>query len=318
MNDMKLDVISLGEPMVEFCATEVGRLSQAPLFKRGWGGDTSNFAVAAARQGLSVAYICRLGSDEFGRSFLDLWEREGVDNSRVIVESDAFTAIYIISLMEGGGHDFTYYRAGSAASRYSVDDIDWDYLDKAKYFHTSGISLAISETVREAALKAMQHNHENGGFNSFDINMRTKLWDIETARKSLARAFSYSDVVFASMEDMNTLYGINTPKKAAKHLREMGVETVVVKHGGKGCYVSTEERSFTAPGYKVEVVDTTGSGDAFDGAWVNGVEQGWGLEKIASYCNAVGALTATGLGAVAPIPRYDEAVRLIKEQGGVW
>jgi 2-dehydro-3-deoxygluconokinase len=312
------DVVSLGEPMVEFCATDAGRLSKAPLFKRGWGGDTSNFAVAASRQGLSVAYICRLGGDEFGRSFLDLWEAEGMDNSRVIVEPDAWTAIYIISLMEGGGHDFTYYRAGSAASRYSVDDLDLDYLGGAKVFHTSGISLAISGSVRMAALKALHHVKEKGGFNSFDINMRAKLWDVETARRSLAEAFSVSDVVFASMEDMNTLYGIKEPAIAAEHLRGMGVETVVVKHGGRGCYVSTDERSFTMPGYRVDVVDTTGSGDAFDGAWIKGVLMGWDLERTASFSNAVGALTATGLGAVAPIPRLEDAVRLIKEQGGVW
>ena len=318
MRIMSPEVVSLGEPMVEFCATDVGRLSKVPLFKRGWGGDTSNFAVSAARQGLSVAHICRLGGDEFGRSFLDLWEEEGMDNSRVVVEEDAWTAIYIISLMEGGGHDFTYYRAGSAASRYCVDDLDLDYLSKARFFHTSGISLAISKSVREAALKAQTHIHENGGFNSFDINMRTKLWDLETARKSLAEAFRLSDVVFASIEDMNTLYGITEPEKAAEHLRDRGVETVVVKHGGKGCYISTDERSFTMPGYKIDVVDTTGSGDAFDGAWIKGAQMGWDLERIASYSNAVGALTATGLGAVAPIPRYEEAVKLIKDQDGVW
>lgn len=315
---MSPEVVSLGEPMVEFCATDVGRLSKVPSFKRGWGGDTSNFAVAAARQGLEVAHICRLGGDEFGKSFLDLWGAEGMDISRVLVEPDGWTAIYIISLTEGGGHDFTYYRAGSAASRYSTDDLDLDYLNGARVFHTSGISLAISTSVRAAAIKAMHIVKGNGGFNSFDINMRAKLWDIEIARKGLAEAFSVSDVVFASMEDMNTLYGIKEPEKAAEYLREMGVETVVVKHGGKGCYVSTDERSFNMPGYKVNVVDTTGSGDAFDGAWIKGVLMNWDLERTASYSNAVGALTATGLGAVAPIPRSEDAIRLIKEQGGVW
>ncbi|TRO55412.1 sugar kinase, partial [Candidatus Bathyarchaeota archaeon] len=80
----------------------------------------------------------------------------------------------------------------------------------------------------------------------------------------------------------------------------------------------TEERNFTMPGYKVEVVDTTGSGDAFDGAWVKGTLMSWDLERTASYSNAVGALTATGLGAVAPIPRTEDVMRLIKEQNGVW
>lgn len=312
------DVIGLGEPMVEFCATTRGRLGDVELFKRGWGGDTSNFAVSAARQGLKVGHICRLGSDEFGKSFLDLWEREGMDNSRVIIEQDAWTAIYIISLMKEGGHDFTYYRAGSAASRYNIDDLDVDYISKAKVFHTSGISLAISQSSRKAALEGLRINRESGGFNSFDVNMRAKLWDLETARTALGEAFSLSDVVYASMDDMNTVYGITDMEKAAVHLRKMGVGTVVIKHGGKGCYVSTDEKSFTSPGYKIEVMDATGAGDAFDGAWVKGVLEGWGLEKIASYANAVGAITATGLGAVAPIPTHEEAVKLIKEQDGYW
>lgn len=304
--------------MVEYCATDVGRLSEVDLFKRGWGGDTSNFAVSAARQGLSVGHVCRLGSDEFGKSFLDLWEAEGMDNSRVIVEKDAWTAIYIISLMEEGGHDFTYYRAGSAASRFSVDDLDVDYISKAKVFHTSGITLAISKTSRDAALEALKINRESGGLSSFDVNMRAKLWGLETARNALSDAFSLSDVVYASMDDMNTLYGLTDMEKAAMHLREMGVGTVVIKHGGKGCYVSTDEKSFTSPGYKIDVVDSTGAGDAFDGAWVKGMIEGWELEKTASYANAVGALTATGLGAVAPIPTHNEAVKLIKEQDGLW
>ena len=304
--------------MVEFCATDVGRLSGVEQFKRGWGGDTSNFTVSAARQGVSVGHICRLGGDEFGKSFMDLWADEGIDTSRVLIEEDAWTAIYIISLMEGGGHDFTYYRAGSAASRYCVDDLDVEYISGAKAFHTSGISLAISKTVRDATLEALRISKESDGFNSFDVNMRAKLWDIETAREALAEAFGYSDVVFASMDDMNTLYGMTDMEEAARHLREMGVGIVVVKHGGEGCYVSTDKERFTMPGYKIDVVDSTGAGDAFDGAWVKGVLMGWDLRRTASFANAVGALTATGLGAVAPIPRYEDALRLIREQDRVW
>ena len=315
---MSPDVLGLGEPMVEFCATDVGKLSGVEMFKRGWGGDTSNFAVSAARQGLSVGYVCRLGGDEFGKSFMDLWTQEDIDTSRVVIEEEGWTAIYIISLTDGGGHDFTYYRAGSAASRYCINDLQVDYIENAKALHTSGISLAISRLMREATLEALKINRESGGYNSFDINMRAKLWDLETAKNTLDKAFSLSNVVYASMDDMQILYGFRDMEKAAEYLRKKGVETVVIKHGGKGCYVSTNENSFTMPGYKIQVVDSTGAGDAFDGAWVKGALEGWDLEKIASYANAVGALTATGLGAVAPIPTYEAAMRLIKEQNGVW
>ena len=82
---LRPQVVGLGEPMVEFCANETGRLGRVEAFKRGWGGDTSNFAVAAARTGSRAAHMCRLGGDEFGRSFTELWAREGMDTSRVVV-----------------------------------------------------------------------------------------------------------------------------------------------------------------------------------------------------------------------------------------
>jgi sugar/nucleoside kinase (ribokinase family) len=90
---------------------------------------------------------------------------------------------------------------------------------------------------------------------------------------------------------------------------------VVVKLGGEGCYVSSGGESFTCPGYSVKTVDTTGAGDAFDGAWVSAALDGWEPRERARFANAVGALTATGLGAVAPIPRRGQALRLMEEQG---
>jgi 2-dehydro-3-deoxygluconokinase len=308
------DVISIGEPMVEFCATNLGRLSQVELYKRGWGGDSSNFAVSVARQGSKVAHICRLGDDEFGRSFLELWEKEGMDSSRVKVEPNAFTAVYFISLMENGGHDFTYYRKNSAASRYGVNDLDEDYIKKAKVVHTSGISMAVSETLREAAFKAMDFCKEANGIVSFDLNLRPKLWSLNSARSVCDLAFKKSNIVFASKEDIKLLFGITEPSKAGKYLIKQGVETVIIKLGSDGCYVRTKEESFTSTGYKINVIDTTGAGDAFDGAWIVGQLKGWDNRKKACYANAVGALTSTGLGAVDPIPTRKEALKLINKR----
>ena len=83
---MRPDVVSLGEPMIEFNAMSSGRLKDTLEFQRGWGGDTSNYAVAVSRLGHSAGYMCRIGDDEFGKSFLDLWAREGVDSSQTILK----------------------------------------------------------------------------------------------------------------------------------------------------------------------------------------------------------------------------------------
>ena len=296
------EVVSMGEPMAEFCATGAGRLGQVDLFRRGWGGDTSNFAVAVARLGGRAGYLCRVGDDEFGRSFMELWRREGVDASRVVVDPQAPTAVYFISLTEDMEHDFTYYRAGSAASRYSVGDLDGEYVRGARVLHSSGISLAVSQSLREAVFEAVNLCKAGGGLFSFDPNFRPKLWPINTARAVMEYAFREADIVLSSIEDLALLYGERDHVRGAERFQGLGAGVAVIKLGGEGCYVAGDGEAFRAPGFDVDVVDTTGSGDAFDAAFIVGMLEGWDLERTAAFANAVGALTATAHGAVAPIP----------------
>jgi len=311
---LTLEVISIGEPMVEFCATETGKLKDVQLFKRGWGGDTSNFIITVARQGRKGGYICRIGDDEFGESFLELWKSEGIDTSRVIIEKGGFTAVYFISLMPGGGHDFVYYRKDSAASHLSPSDIDEDYIRSAKVLHSSGISLAISRSCREAVMKAARIAKQADVMFSFDLNVRTKLWPLDLARKAIEEALKLSDIIFASAEDMRLLYGIEDPKEAIKVLMKFNPGIAVIKLGAKGCLVASEKDVLHLEGFQVNVVDTTGAGDAFDGAFIVGLLEGWDLNRTAIYANAVGALTTTGLGAVEPIPKRKEVEEFLKER----
>src|SRR5574341_1788015 len=145
------DVVSLGEPMYEF--------SQIPgedrRWRQGFGGDTANATVAAARQGGRVAYVTRLGDDEFGREFLKLWDQEGVDTSGVRIDPHAHTAVYFIS-HGPQGHVFSYLRAGSAASRIAAADLARDQIRATRFLHSSGISQAISATACDAVFAAME------------------------------------------------------------------------------------------------------------------------------------------------------------------
>jgi 2-dehydro-3-deoxygluconokinase len=301
-----VDVASFGEPMVEFCATEIGKLKDVQTFKRGWGGDTSNFIVAVARLGGRTGYICRIGNDEFGGSFLDLWRSEGIDTSQVIIEDSGFTAVYFISLLPGGGHDFTYFRKNSAASHYSPQDLNPEYLSELKIFHSSGISMAISDSCRETVLRAADIVKEHGGLFSFDVNFRPKLWSPQYARPYIDEAIKRSDVLLASKEDITLLYDIDVDKFLVKVYESARPEVVAVKLGGEGCIIFDGKKKITVSGFKVSVIDTTGAGDAFDGAFIVGLLENKPLEEIGIFANAVGALTTTGLGAVAPIPRRDK------------
>ena len=109
------DLLALGEPMIEFNQTRPGE----PHYLQGYGGDTSNMIVAAARSGASTAYVTRLGDDAFGRLFLELWAQEGVDARGVRIDAAAHTGVYFVK-HGPQGHEFSYLRAGSAASRASA------------------------------------------------------------------------------------------------------------------------------------------------------------------------------------------------------
>ena len=116
-------ILMLGEPMIEFNQTDPAQ----PHYLQGFGGDTSNAATAAARQGASVGYLTRLGTDAFGDLFVGLWAREGVDTRGVMRDAAAHTAVYFVS-HGPQGHAFSYLRAGSAASRMTPADLPHDLL----------------------------------------------------------------------------------------------------------------------------------------------------------------------------------------------
>ncbi len=299
---MGLDIVSLGEPMVEFCATSTGLLKDVKLFKRGWGGDTSNMVVAAARLGRHCGYVCRIGDDEFGKSFLEMWRRENIDTSHVIVEKGSFTAVYFISIIDGGKHDFTYYRAASAASHLTPDDVDPDYVRRARIFHTSGISQAISTTCRESIFKAVEIARKSKVLFSYDPNIRLKLWPVDVAREVVSYTLEIADIALPSMEDAKITTGCRSYEKAAKAILKKGPKIVALKLGAEGCLVMTEEKAVRVPGFRVNVTDTTGAGDAFDGAFLAGLIEGLPIEKAAELANATAALKTQGRGAVSPLP----------------
>lgn len=297
------EILALGEPMVEFAGEQPGRLGTARTFRLGFGGDTSNFIVTAARLGWTTGYITRVGGDEFGRALRDLWCAEGVDVSRVVVEPDGFTGIYFITFRTEGGHDFTYQRTGSAASHMTPSDLDAVYLRSARVFHASGISQAISESCRATVEAAIAMAKAGGGAFSYDLNIRPQLWPPPMARAVVEATIPRADIVFLSTEDAIHLYGDEAADAIIARILAKGPGVVVMKQGAAGCEIASAEGSrIRVPGFAVKTVDTTGAGDAFAAAFVAEWLRDAPLEQAGRFANAVGALTTTGLGAVAPIP----------------
>jgi 2-dehydro-3-deoxygluconokinase len=307
------EIICFGEPMVEFNAVTTGRLKDIRTFERGYGGDTSNMAVAIARLNHTSGYITKLGDDEFGTCLLDLWKREDVDTSRVLTHPEAFTAIYFVSRTEARDHEFTYFRRGSAASHFHTSDLDLDYIRSAKAFHTSGITQAISPSCRKAVATVAAEVQGEDTLFTYDPNIRLKLWSLDTARTTVLQTMRLADVVMPSIDDARLLFPEQSAREILTAILELGPRVVTIKLGPRGCLVGNVDTIHEVPSLPVDFVDSTGAGDAFDGAFVTALLEGMALEDAALYANAVGALKCRGKGAITPLPTREAVNRFLRE-----
>lgn len=294
-------ILTLGEPLIEFNQIDPEQSS----YLRGFGGDTSNAAIAAARQGASVGYLTRLGSDAFGDLFVDLWTREGVDTRAVIRDPEAHTAIYFVS-HGPAGHAFSYLRAGSAASRMTPRELPQDMLSNCQWLHVSGISQAISASACDSVFEAIRVVHAAGGRISYDSNLRLKLWPLDRARAVIRATMALAEIFLPSIEDLQQLSGLDDADAILDWCFDAGVRTVVLKLGKDGALYGTPEARYRLAGHAVKALDATGAGDCFGGALLARLVAGDPLDKAVTYANAAAALTTLGFGAVAPIPRADQ------------
>jgi 2-dehydro-3-deoxygluconokinase len=304
--DKRFDVAALGEAMVEFNQTRPGE----PQYLQGFGGDTSNAVIAAARAGARTTYLTRLGQDAFGDALEALWQREGVDTSGVERDPAAPTGIYFVT-HGPAGHEFAYRRAGSAASRMTPQWLPRSLLRAAKILHVSGISLAISASARETVLEAMAEARRAGVLVSLDSNLRLKLWTLEEARATLTRAIGLCDLFLPSVDDVNVLSGHDDPQRIVRWSHELGAARVALKLGAEGALVSDGQKSESVAGIRVNVVDATGAGDCFCGNLLARLAAGDAVFEAARYANAAAALAVQGFGAVAPLPRPAQVKELL-------
>lgn len=296
------DILSLGEPMWEMSAIP----SEPGKYTLGFGGDTANFCVAAARQGASVGYITRVGSDAFGDKLRDIWKREGIDGAQVTVDERASTGGYFVH-HGPNGHQFSYARAGSAASRLAPGDVDAKAVEAAQMVHTSGITQAISTSARAAALAMFQIARTAGVSTAFDANLRTRLWSIGEAREALAEILPLTDYFFPSIEDAVALSGTDDHDAILRWAHGLGASVVLLKLGADGVKISQGEGAdvIQMASFPVDTVDATGAGDCFAGAMAARFVLGDGLLDSVRYANAAAALTTTGYGAINAIPMRD-------------
>ena len=299
------DILAIGEALVELNQPQDG----AP-FKQGFGGDTSNAMIAAARCGVSAGYFTAVGADRFGESLVALWRKEGVDASGIVVNGGAHTGLYFVT-HGPEGHSFSYMRAGSAASRLTEADAPAQAIRAARILHVSGISQAISSSATDLVFAAIDIARQAKVLVSYDTNLRLQLWPLRRARAITHEAMRGADIALPSLDDATQLTGQSAPDAILDFYLALGARVVALKLGKDGSAVATPERRERVAPFRVDAVDATGAGDAFDGAFLAEFLTQGDPFAAARFANVAAALSTLGFGAVAPLPRRADVLAAI-------
>ena len=257
--------------------------------------------IAAARSGASAGYFTAVGADRFGQSLVELWRAEGVDASRVIVNGAAHTGIYFVT-HGAEGHEFSYLRAGSAASRMTEADVPADYIGAARALHVSEISQAISSSAADAVFAAIEIARRQKVMISYDTNLRLKLWPLKRAIAIIHEAMKSVDIALPGLDDARRLTGLEQPDAIVDFYLRLGAGVVALTLGKDGALTATPRRRERVASFPVDAVDADRRRRRLRRRLSRRIPEDRRPFQATRFANVAAALSTCGYGAVAPLP----------------
>ena len=313
MDNTQFDLITIGESLVEFSTNQ--KLKDAECLHKYYGGDSLVVAVAAKRLKSNVGFITCIGDDPFKDFMISSWEKEGLDLKHVKVVNEK-NGLYMVSRATGEEKEFMYYRKKIAPAKLSIDDIDEEYIKKAKIIYASGITQSLSINAREAVKKAFEIAKENGITTAYDPNYSSLIATKEDAKEYFEEIIPFTDILFMSSKyDTKSIFDIEFLENIVKYLTDSGIQTIIIKSSEtKGYHLNYMGNSIFIPFYTDHVVDTTSSGDAFNGAFLHAIANSYTPIEAANIASIDAGLQAQGIGAIKSVPYFDEVYKIYKEK----
>ena len=309
-------MLSFGEALVDFFPERAGvPLADCDVFHRQLGGAPCNVAVGLSRMGARAGLMTLVGADAFGAFVRAQLSAEGIDVAGVGVHRTARTGVTFVAVAGDGQRSFLFYRHPSADQMIAEHDVEPAQVARARILHVGSSTLS-REPARAATWKAIHAAKQHGRLVSSDPNWRPHLWDDpREAAPMLEQLLRACDLVKISDDELQPLLGTSDVESAARRLRALGCALAVVTLGARGCYFDAAAGTGYVPGERVEVVDTTGAGDAFtagllaelapllrEGATLASLSPDV-LGRACARGNRAGARAVTKLGATAGVPR---------------
>ncbi|HUY00463.1 MAG TPA: sugar kinase [Candidatus Deferrimicrobium sp.] len=315
-----LDVITMGETMLRLSPPNYERLEFTTKLDLKIGGSESNVAVALSRLGMKVGWISKLTDNSLGRRVENELRRWNVDVNGIIWTPDYRVGTYYAEFgSDPRPTNIIYDREFSAFSNIKLEEIDWTYLNSCKLFHTSGITVVLSQNCEVAVKKCLEFIKEKGKLTSFDINFRAKLTTPKKALKQLIEILPQVDILFSSEKDIDLIFKekADLKEKCTKLLEKFSLKIIILTRGPNPPYILEENgKEHFGKGNTPNLVDRIGAGDAFDAGFLYGYLLG-DIEKAIKYGEAMSALKFSIPGDFAILTKQEVEEFIQRENKGI-
>ena len=314
---MSKKVVTLGEIMLRISTPDFKRFVQADTFDITYGGGEANVAAALCNYGLNGIFVTKVPNNAIGQSAINHLRRYGVDTQFIARGGDRLGIYFLETGASMRASQVIYDRAGTSIADADVTEFDFDkILDGAEWFHTTGITPALSDkaaALTEAVLKAAK---AKGITTSIDLNYRKKLWSKEKAREVMTKLCQYVDVCIGNEEDADTTLGFKAKdtdvtkgelnlegfkdvfnqmkaKFGFKYIASSFRESHSASDNGWSALVYDGTEFYHTRQYEVRIVDRVGSGDSFASGFIYGLITGMSMKDASEFGVAASALKHT-------------------------
>ncbi len=329
---MKDKIITFGEIMLRLSPENNERFTQCHEFEAVYGGGEANTAVSLANFGVDVNYVTKLPNHTIGQAAVNALRQYGVGIDDIVRGGDQIGIYFLEKKTSQRPSNVIYNRSGSAIALATEDDFDWDKIfGDATWFHFSGITPAISDSMADITLIACKKAKEKGLTISCDLNYRSKLWSSEKANAVMSEICKYVDICIANEDDAVGIFSMdasNTTEEKnayiAKELMKMfpfkmvasvwRTETSITTFKLQSM-VYTNGKAYYSKEYFMHILDYIGAGDAYCAGIIYSLINNYDAQKTVEFSNAASCLKHTVSGDFNLVT-VDEVNRLAFSESG--
>ncbi|MHA1916944.1 MAG: sugar kinase [Candidatus Ranarchaeia archaeon] len=294
-NNSDIEFVTIGEGLLILSPPNYQLIEHSNRFDAIVGGTEANVAIALENLGVNTGWVSKLPNNPMGRRLINVIKGYDVDVSRVMWTDKGRTGLLFVELGSEPRPTKSWYdRTNSASSTLCPEEVDWDYIRRAKLIHLTGITAALSKTNLATVKKAVEVAQEAKMVTTFDVNYRRLLWEPDRAKKTLESVIPNISVLITTLKDTDVVFGVDgTPEEVAKKLKkEFNLDIVVLTLGNNGS-LAIADKTYTGRSYPIRIVNRMGAGDAFSAGFIYGYLKKKNVQAGLNYGGAMAALKHT-------------------------